>query len=360
MKNTEQTQQTILVFAAAPGRYHEFERFLSRRGWNVRFHTDMKSFLTDVIALQPQFALVSVDAKVAEADRSRHLAATVYRVRIIDFAEEQTLESWQRLREATGEYQIYGILTGPAFERAMVHITSRANDDDTNIVAADAFLQEGVSRIFRDHLEQRDGAVETPLNWTSEVLCVQVKTPLVSGHFLIAAGHGKILKNDLMEIMRASLVALVQEIGGDPETLQTFPLEIRRVEFKKWAEAEARFLEAAPHRGVEIALAFFPAGIDVFTFEPGADEEHLAVRLDEIRADRLINYNLFVHLPLNGRYVLYVSRGGMLNLHQQLNLQAKGLRHLHIEKGDRSLMLRDRASRSLDAKIAEFYEARVA
>lgn len=358
MTDIKKDLQSVVVLAAAPGRLQETERFLSRRGWVVRSRADLKSFLSDVATLKPRYVLISVDFSHPNLAQLRQTVAQIYRVQVIDFAEDQGAESWSRLKALENPHKILGQLTGPAFERVLARMAP--TPDLSNLAVAEAALREKSVEALDRVFDRGDGAIRRPVSWTSRVSCVQVRTPLLSGHFVVALGSDKTLEQDLQSILQDALRQMFLQLGLDEVEASSYPMDIRRVEFKRWALDSAAFLERTAHQGVEVAMAFFPADAELFSLQDSHEAEMASLSIDEIRPEHPVDFELYLHLPLNGRFVLYVSKGGWMSLQQQMTLQGRGISRLHVRRRDESAIHRDRVHRRLDRLITDFYEGRAA
>ncbi|MBX2987498.1 MAG: hypothetical protein KF802_06345 [Bdellovibrionaceae bacterium] len=357
----DSTNRIILVLASFPGRLQEFDRFLSRRGWTIRLHSDLKSFLNDVVKWRPQYVLLSVDYEHPNMQEARRAISQTGQVHLIDFAEEQTLESWEKLKAIGHAQKIYGYLTGPALERALHRLMPQtlARREKSLSEGREEELRKGVARILEISFEKGDGRIRRALTWNTNLTCIQVKTPVLCGHFVVALGSDRALDEHLMFVVKDALVSLMKQLGYEVETTDAFPVELQKVEFKKWSDSMASFIETGVHRGIEVALAFFPTDAELFRFEKSQDPAFLKIPLNEVRSGQGVDFEIYLHLPLNGKYILYISRGGELTPQQHLGLEARGIKSLHVREEDRLGVLRTRAVQRLDRLIGDYYESRL-
>lgn len=334
----------------------EVDRFLSRRGWTIKMRADLKSFLADVAALKPRVVLMSVDFHHDNVAKIRNLVETIYHSKVIDFSEESGAEGWARLKDIKSVNKIFGALTGPAIERVLSRLALESAQLDRG--KAEKTLKDGSGDVLRQVLQPGDNQVRKPLTLTSRVTCIQVRTSVLSGHFLVAMGSDKVFDEAMTADLKNAICQLFVKAGFMAPLADMFTIDVRRVEFKKWALTAASFLERGVHQGNEVVMAFFPAEDELFTMEPSAADEKMAcIPLDEIRAESKVDFEVYLHLPLNGKFVLYVSRGGWMSLQQQMNLQARGIAKLHVKKEESALLFRTRTHLRMDQSIADFYEA---
>lgn len=352
----------IVVLASAPGRLDEFDRFLSRRGWIVRLHSDLKNFLADISTIKPLYALISADFQHPNLTATRRLLGQVFRTQIIDFAEEQTAQSWEGLKQATGVFQIYGPLSGPSFERALVHLTSKFQNRDVTSTEKDSRnrVRNGVVQILQKNFRFAEGIMDRPVGWSSKVLCVHLKATHFDGHFLIATGGDEELEGEGQAQLESAMKNMLTEIFGSLEVYDVHPLDIQRVEFKDWALETADFLESGLHDGLEIAVAFFTGSGKIFELEVLGSSDYCKLRLEEVHPGVSLDFDVYLHLPLNGRFLMYIPRGGNITVPQQMNLEGRGIKNLFVAKKDRRSVLRSRVRMHFAQSISNFYESRAA
>lgn len=359
MKNEEVKASKIVVLANSMGRHQEFERFLLRRGWTVILQNDLKRFLEEVAAVKPQYVLISVDFDTSRMPSFRKLLKQLYHVTILDFAEEQTLESRDRLKSIPGSVQLFGQLTGPAFERLLIYLAQQTAQPKASYKNKELHLRFGATSVLRKNLKFGDGVVKIPVKDTNRVTCFQVRSANFSGHFLVAVGADYVLENTIQDILRSALAEIVHAVYdcADTPEVEIFEMEIPRVDFKKWAGTAAKFLTLGLHHGTELALAFFPGDEKLFRLE----EKDSFVQID-FRSefpDEPAPCALYVHLPLNNKFILYVAENQCLQTKQEINLQNFGVSKLYARSEDAVKLLRRRSQKHYQRLIGQFYEATI-
>jgi hypothetical protein len=131
-------------------------------------------------------------------------------------------------------------------------------------------------------------------------------------------------------------------------------LKIKQVPFEDWAIEYAEFLRKSVHKGDEVAMAFFPHANVKANFSDSASDDMLAVSLEDLKEDTPVEFNLYVYLPANQKYILYTPRGGKLYGKQKEKLAQQGVSHMHMMKNDVQDFNKYRAQNYLNGKIEEF------
>lgn len=347
----------LLMLAEAPGRLLDVERFLKKRGWDLKMHSDLKSFLVDVTRLNPTHALISIDFKHANLAQIRPLLEKVYRLILIDFAEDQTLQAWTRLKALESPNKIYGVLTGHAFERTLARAALNA-EPTLEREGGDVQMGLGLKQILDSVFNVSDGVIKKNLTWVSRLHCIEVDAPGLRGQFVIALANDRVLDQGLADKLSSALLKLLQGLGFEVEALDHYGVETRKVEFAPWSAQTASFVEKSVHAGVEIGMAFIPSAEELPKLMVAVSSEMLELSLDEIRPDEPLSFDVFLHLPLNGKFILYVSQSGQMSLSQQINLQSRGISKVYAKNGDERRVRQYRTTRRLDQSIASYYENR--
>ena len=142
-----------------------------------------------------------------------------------------------------------------------------------------------------------------------------------------------------------------ENLDADEKSLN---IKIKQVDFQDWAVDCAEFLRKSIHNGDEVAMAFFPHQ-EAKTKSGQSAEDHMAtVSIDDVKADVQLEFNVYVYLPKNGKYVMFTPEGGILYSKQKEKLKTQGVTELHIRKDDLQRISGHRAQTYLNDQIDKF------
>jgi hypothetical protein len=190
----------------------------------------------------------------------------------------------------------------------------------------------------------------------SDMSCVVVESTRFSGYLLVALGKNKELDAAFMENLRQRLFQFLKSNGEElNEGDQPMKLTLQKVAFKKWAAAEADFLRQSIHNKDEVSIAFFPHRELRAHFEDSADEKMAKIKLADIVADVPVDFNLYLYLEENKRYIHYTKKGNALLSSQKARLERQGMMHMHVEKTDIPEFNRYHTQNFLNSKIENFH-----
>ena len=229
---------------------------------------------------------------------------------------------------------------------------SRLSDSD------DLILVTGTERSLRESASARspgessDEPVEK-IESVTRLGCIEIQTERYDGYLLIAWGADRSVDEPLMRTIRAKLVQFMQGAGQKFDAEDAIRLRLQDVTFEGWAVAQADFLRRAVHAGREVAVAFFPGRAEESRVEASARADMVHIGIDEIKGDSRVEFDVYVHLPANGKYLLYTPEGGRLYQVQKDRLKAKGVRRVHLKKNAAPDLRRYRVQNFLNDRIAE-------
>ena len=218
-------------------------------------------------------------------------------------------------------------------------------------------ISQSVGRAMQESL----GGLKPEANYEavaeiSKCSCLRVKSDLVSGYLLAALGQSRLMHLDCAQNFKQKINSALQaehpDLQVDEKTLE---LEFSQVGFEKWALSDADFIKKAVVGKTEMVLAFFPSEKAAHELSEGPTAEMLAFEVPELKASLKVPCNLYIHLPENGKYLLYLTKGRTLTLEQQSRLLKNGISLMYLAKEEKIWAQQYRAENELNEKIESFH-----
>lgn len=219
-------------------------------------------------------------------------------------------------------------------ENIIVRGTQKALDDSVQVVGT--------------------GEVKQKLEGSSNVACLVVESERFSGYLVAALGKNRRIDNGFIDTLKDRLSKFLKDNGEPMKDDASMQLKIKAVDFEDWALEYADFLRKSVHEGEEIAMAFFPFQEAKTVMETSAQADMGAVKLDELQGDLSVDFNLYVYLPANKKYVLYTPRGSKFYGNQKDRLARMGVTHMHVKRTELQDVSKYRAQNYLNSKIQEY------
>ncbi|WP_413575250.1 hypothetical protein ACLVWU_13185 [Bdellovibrio sp. HCB290] len=201
-------------------------------------------------------------------------------------------------------------------------------------------------------ITSKEHSLEQPTN----VACILVESGRFSGYLVAAMAEHKTIDIQFFDQIRTRLFKFLADNGENMENNETMPIKIKQVPFTAWAVEYAEFLRKSVHEGNEVAMAFFPRADVKTEVSKSADEEMAAIKIQEMRENVPVEFNLYVFLPRNNRYVLYTPEGGVFLSEQKNRLISQGITHLHVLRMELQNVDKYRAQNYLNDKIDQYQE----
>lgn len=200
--------------------------------------------------------------------------------------------------------------------------------------------------------------VHIPILRSSNVACFDVESPNVSGVVVVAFGSDRQADAKFTRELREKVLLYMREHDIDFTVNDAMNLKIEQVEFEAWSANEAAFLHKTVHAGDEIALSFFMNSDLKTPLEVSDDSRMLKINIDEIRADVPLDFDIYLHLPANQKYVRYVAKAGAISTAQWNRLTTGGVAEMHVQKAAAPLVKRYRIQNFINDTVDAYVTAK--
>ncbi len=234
------------------------------------------------------------------------------------------------------------------------------NQADAIHIRKDGFFDKssifvkGVNQSLDDTVVKGDGKIENRLEQNSQFACIIVESARFSGYLVAAMGKDKKIDNHFIELIRVKLMKFLKDNGETIENESNLQLKVRQVDFEGWAIEYAQFLRKSVHKGNEVAMAFFPFASAQTPVSESATATMVSVKTEDIQTDTPLEFNMYIYLPSNKKYILYTPEGGMFLSEQKKRLSKQGVLKMHIQKEDVQNLSKFKAQNHLNSLIKDF------
>jgi hypothetical protein len=188
----------------------------------------------------------------------------------------------------------------------------------------------------------------------ARIACITIESNRFCGYLLTMTENTQEANENLVTQIRQRLFHFLKSHGETVEDHELMNLKLQSVPFDDWALEQADFLRKTRWKDQEISMAFFPCSSVKYSFIESADQKMWMVPLAELKDDTAVEFNLYVYLPRNNRYVLYTPRGGILYGKQKERLSQQGISQMHVLKDETADIQRHHVQNYLNSKISEF------
>jgi hypothetical protein len=245
---------------------------------------------------------------------------------------------------------------GSPLERGHSRNSQSSKRRDTS-QTSESLMARAASKSLEETSHSGDGQVRERINQHTNAACIVIESQRFSGYLVAVMGKDKVVNEDFITSVKEKLFKFLVDQGEDISHDEALSLKIKQVEFEPWAIEYADFLRKSVHKGDEVAMAFFPRKPLKATLEVSAHEDMVKIGLEDLHGDRVVDFDLFMFLPTNNKYLLYTPKGGVFYDRQLERLKKQGVTHMHIDKMAAPAISKYRAENYLNDLVDDFADA---
>lgn len=218
----------------------------------------------------------------------------------------------------------------------------------------DSIILRGTQSALQKSCTKTDFFESEALEDSSNISCLILESTRISGYLIAAMGKNRCIDGAFIKKIQKHLCTFLEENGEVINDNDLLNLRIQTVPFEKWSLDQAEFLRKSVHEGHEMAMAFFPRTDLKSRHKVSAAEEMISIKLEELAGNVAVEFNVYIYLPQNEKYILYTPRGATFHSIQKERLQNQGVTSLHILRMELPDLDIYRAQNFLNEKVAHF------
>lgn len=218
----------------------------------------------------------------------------------------------------------------------------------------DSIILKGTKQALDQTVQINDGVVKHAVQDSSQVACIVVESEKFNGYLIAALGKNRKMDGPFIKAVQDRLFKFLKENGENVADKESLNLKIKKVEFEDWALEYAEFLKKSVHNGDEIAMAFFPIPNARTEVGESASATMASVKLSEMEGDKQVEFNMYLYLPSNKKYILYTPKGGKFYSTQKGRLEEKGVKEVHMLKSEVNDLAKYKAQNYLNTLIESY------
>lgn len=342
------------------------ERFLHSRGWDVQIVVgSLNKGLQVASAFNPDYLFICTE--IIPKEFSDLFSALQKSFHVILFAERPDAHALRLLQQLGAPNVILTPLTGPAVERMIFRVNSKVKNlqrtagggqkvtplnpatEQIDINRMANATDQALSEICKS---TPDGKRGRSLGKCSSVHCFAVYTKRFCGYIVVAASVE--IESQMTEVLRYKIGDVMEMSGEFFRSGEIHSLHLEEVQFEGLALSYGEFLKKAYHLGNEIAIALFRIQETGQKVSDSPEMGWVSTALEEISPSDPVDFDVYIYLPLNKKFVLYRRAGSVLEEEQILNLEGGGVKEIHLKKESVPELERYRARKHLNSLIANY------
>lgn len=195
------------------------------------------------------------------------------------------------------------------------------------------------------------------LGTCSEMICFPVGSSHHHGYMLCAIANNPEPLLSFTGLFRKKLIEIMGETEKHFTAGEPLPLNLSTVDFEAFAKHQAHFIVKFTHLNCECAVAYFDEEMPEPIFQTPLRADMIPVSLTEIPPERRLEFDIFLHLPQNEKFVRYGKKNNWISTTQKSKLVQRGVNTMHLHQSHRYDLFRHRLQLFMDDKIQQFFNS---
>ena len=192
------------------------------------------------------------------------------------------------------------------------------------------------------------------LNENENFSCISINSQRYNGYLLAAGSSDKHLDDDFIKTIKSRVIEFLESRGEHIYDQNDLDINITKINYSEWSEEEAEFFKQSIHNGEEIGMAFFESQEIKHPLFIKETEDMLCLSIDSILEDTKIEFDLFIYMERNNKFLRITKQGGKLYSNQKQKLLDNGIKEMHVPKNQKQNLVKYRAQNYLNESIQQY------
>jgi CheY-like chemotaxis protein len=352
-----QALKRLLIVSTRPEAVRASTLFLERRDFKVTTCQSLQDALLSIKHSDFDSVFLSIQLPSRPLEAFRKLLATVADLPVILFSDINSMEAVQRLGSFSEAKVLYPPMGGPAIERALLQCQSGGHEPALEVYwpyGAESRNHSAKYNFLLKALDRSTGKIKSrkSIGIISRVSVLEVHSRSMRGYLVAARADGKMLDPEILEKVYDQLARILRSSGEQLECPIVRSVDVDPVDFMEWSRAKAEVSRVAEIEGEEFAIAFFSTRSESL-FKEGFVNDHM-VAIDVSQVPGSVPCDLYLYLPLNRKFIVYVRKGKALPQECRQKLKSRRVERLFARRIDLDRVKVTMARQFLDASISAF------
>ncbi len=137
--------------------------------------------------------------------------------------------------------------------------------------------------------------------------------------------------SEMSDTLRYKIGELMGMSGQFFRTGDVHSLRLEEVQFEGLALSYAEFVKKTYYLGNEIAVALFHIQTAA-KIGNSPEMGWVSTSLNEISPNDPVDFDLYIFLPMNKKFILYRRAGTVMEEHQKVSLENNGINEIHLKR----------------------------
>lgn len=171
-----------------------------------------------------------------------------------------------------------------------------------------------------------------PVPSITRVACLMVRSLKFSGYLLVSISSEKKIDINFIANLRLNLFRFLREKGQVVTSEDELELKLEAVQFQDLASNYIDFLQKSISSDKEVTMAFLPNKKIDIKLEKAPTEDMFGLDLHQLDGDTNVEFDIYIYLPVNNKYLLFTPKGNILYENQKDRLLKRSISRVYVPK----------------------------
>ncbi|MFN8943689.1 MAG: hypothetical protein ACK5WZ_03600 [Pseudobdellovibrionaceae bacterium] len=215
----------------------------------------------------------------------------------------------------------------------------------------DSIRTPGSTAVQKEEKKKSSYKVET-------ARCYLIDSQHYYGYLVVTSERDYHNDKEFQQLVTTRLKEYLKDSGQEIDFSEVMNIRFQQVDFQDWSLDQADFLHQCISDGQEIAIAFFPGNQARLAMNAPNEKQMHAISIHEFMGGIPVEFNLYVYLKQNDRYLHYTKGGFILYQNQKERLEEKGILEMHVHSEELHELKKYRVQNYLNQLILEYKSKR--
>ncbi len=362
-----------IIIKASNTDFTEHEALLKKHGWEVFISHNLRDSISQILINRPNIVYISLDYESQRISKLIRFLPQFVTCTVVPFSENNA--SSLLIKSLGSKYSIYSHATPESLlsvanqylndtknkpsisgfifsdkifvssdgqindqgKRTVSYILSQVlsetNDNNNAINPAQASLinlKKSISSTLEE-LFSKEKDSDQKITSKQSVTCINMKSKNLNGIIVMSKAQENTMPAATSEKIRESLTHKMNIYGEAISSTQPSEISIAEVPLNEWLHHSANYVAHASLDQNQVTVAFFNYNQQhTFIENQLQDSDMFPIRIEDLYSDRVINFNVYLYLAANQKYVLYTPSGSVFYQNQMDKLKRQGIVHLFV------------------------------
>ncbi len=198
-----------------------------------------------------------------------------------------------------------------------------------------------------------ESRAKSTIETTEKMGFIPIDSGRYCGYLTVAIAETQELRGVLLQELGINIAENLFEMGENIEPDEAVILDISDPDLIDWAKKKSQVLIESQHNGAEIIISYIPKN-QALPIIVEASTDMLTIDVIDIEPGKLLDFETYLHLPKNNKYIRYSRTGSTFSEKQIDKLSKKAKGRVAIKQDDNYNFKKNYIEKSVNEELEQF------